>query len=180
DTGLKLELTEKSAKFFAITPTSSVEIPSVTPKGPRAPLLISGVEDLYWLNVDKKNGNIRYGKTYRSASATFLAAKVDIGDNVKTPGPYLWIKSLKYVSITSLAGNTLSIRPDLGMVSICMLPIVRDLPPLIAESADVTLEDLAVGTTTSIANLSLECQRLYANITGPGVKLDDKSFPDFS
>lgn len=49
-----------------------------------------------------------------------------------------------------------------------------------AESVDVTLEDLAVGTTTSIANLSNVCQRLYANIAGPGVKLDDKNFPDFS
>ena len=49
-----------------------------------------------------------------------------------------------------------------------------------AESVAVTLEDLAVATTTSIANLSPECQRLYANITGPGVKLDDKNFPDFS
>lgn len=49
-----------------------------------------------------------------------------------------------------------------------------------AESVDVTLEDLAVATTTSIANLSKECQRLYANVTGPGVKLDDKNFPDFS
>ncbi|KAF8069883.1 RmlC-like cupin domain-containing protein [Lyophyllum atratum] len=174
DTGLKLELTEKSAKFFAITLHSSTEIPSVTPKGPTAPLLVPGVEDLYWLSVDQKNGSLRYGKTYRSASTTFLKATVDVGDKATKPGPFIWVKSLKHVSIVS------DIRPDLGQVSIGSLPIVNDLPPIVAESVEVTLEDLAISTTTSIANLSPECQRLYANVTGPGVKLDDKNFPDFS
>lgn len=65
-------------------------------------------------------------------------------------------------------------------MSVSRLPIVNDLPPVVAESVTVTLQDLAISTSTSVANLSSECQRLYANVTGPGVELDDESFPDFS
>jgi hypothetical protein len=44
----------------------------------------------------------------------------------------------------------------------------------------LSLEDLALNTTTSIANLDPACQRLYANIAGPNIQLNDKDFPDFS
>jgi hypothetical protein len=57
---------------------------------------------------------------------------------------------------------------------------VNDLPPVIAESIKLTLEDLAIGTTTSIANLNPACQRLYTNVNGPGIQLNDENFPDFS
>lgn len=106
ETGLKLELTDTSAKFLAVTSTSSTEIPSKTPKGATAPFLIPGVEDLYWLSVDKKNGTIRHGRTYRSAGTTFLIAeKLDVGEK-KKKGPYIWMKSLKYVSIASVMGGS--------------------------------------------------------------------------
>lgn len=51
---------------------------------------------------------------------------------------------------------------------------------MIAQSVELTLEDLAIGTTTSIANLNPACQRLYTNVTGSGIQLNDKNFPDFS
>ncbi|GLB44970.1 hypothetical protein LshimejAT787_1900480 [Lyophyllum shimeji] len=180
DTGLKLDLGAASANFYTVKQNSEETISSITPKGRKAPLLVPGVEDLYWLSVDKKNGMLRYGKTYRSASLTFLLAKVDVGDEATKPGPFIWIKSLKYIRIDSWTSNMKDIRPELHQVSIGSLPIVNDLPPVVAESVDLTLEDLAIGTTTSIANLSPECQRLYANVTGPAVQLDDKNFPDFS
>jgi len=66
------------------------------------------------------------------------------------------------------------------MIAVSRLPIVRDLPLVVAGSAGFTLEDLAARTVTSVVNLSPKYQRLYANIASPGVRLDDEDFPDFS
>jgi hypothetical protein len=44
----------------------------------------------------------------------------------------------------------------------------------------MSLEDLALNTTTSVANLDPPCRRLYANVSGPNIQLNDKNFPDFS
>ncbi|KAF7969452.1 hypothetical protein HWV62_22333 [Athelia sp. TMB] len=177
---LQLQLTPSTAKFFTIQGATKTEIESTTPKGPQAALPIPGVQDLYWLSLDKKNGFIRYGKTFRSASCTYLKAKVQVMIGEKD-GPFAWIKGLKNVEVGTVSKASSILPPSsLGQISIGSLPVVNDLPPIVAESVAVTLEDLAVATTTSIANLSPECQRLYANVTGPGVKLDDKNFPDFS
>ncbi|KIM79005.1 hypothetical protein PILCRDRAFT_10664 [Piloderma croceum F 1598] len=185
-TTLQLELTDSTAKFFSVTttidtknPIRKEEITATFPKGIDAAKLIPGVDDLFWLSVDKENGVIRYGKTFRTAAVTYLMATVDVGDIVTKPGPFIWIKQLEYVSISSQQTNY-DIRPDIGKVSIGRLPIVDDLPPVITESIALSLEDLALNTTTSIANLDPACQRLYGNIAGPNIQLDDKNFPDFS
>jgi hypothetical protein len=178
ETALQLELTDNTAKFFSITTTTKKEIVASFPKGIDAAKLIPGVDDLFWLSVDQNNGFIRYGKTFRAAAVTYLLAKVVVGDFTK-PGSFIWIKQLEYVSISSQQ-TTHDIRPDLAKVSIGGLPIVNDLPPVIAESVALSLEDLALNTTTSIANLDPPCRRLYANITGPNIQLNDKNFPDFS
>lgn len=60
------------------------------------------------------------------------------------------------------------------------LPVVEKLPPIIVSSSDITLDLLATGSATVPANLSLECQRLYANVAGANILLDTPDFPDFS
>jgi len=57
---------------------------------------------------------------------------------------------------------------------------VEKLPPIIVSSESITLDQLAVGSATVPANLSAECQRLYANVAGAGVTLDTADFPEFS
>lgn len=111
ETNLELELTTTSAKFFAIKGEKKTEIPSTTPKGLKAALLAPGVPDLYWLSVDKKNGFLRYGKTYRSASLTYLKAKIQVGDVATTPGPFIWVKSLKYIWFSASDPGS-SVRPQ--------------------------------------------------------------------
>ena len=95
---LQLQLTPSTAKFFTIQGDTRTEIESTTPKGPQAALPIPGVQDLYWLSLDKKNGFIRYGKTFRSASCTYLKAEVKVMIEDKD-GPFAWIKKLKNVDV---------------------------------------------------------------------------------
>jgi hypothetical protein len=108
ETRLQLELMDSTAKFFSVTTTNDIknpikkeEIKAILPKGIDAAKLIPGVDDLFWLSIDQENGIIRYGKTFMAAAVTYLLATVDVGDIVTKPGPFIWIKQLKYVSISS-------------------------------------------------------------------------------
>lgn len=130
-TTLQLELTDSTAKFFSVTttidtknPIKKEEITATLPKGIDAAKLIPGVDDLFWLSVDQENGIIRYGKTFRAAAVTYLMATVDVGDSVKKPlaGPFIWIKQLKYVSISSQPTNHVSFLIVLLLLDFCYEP----------------------------------------------------------
>lgn len=60
------------------------------------------------------------------------------------------------------------------------LPVVSKKPPIIVPNESITLDQLAAGSVTVPANLSTECQRLYANVAGPNILLNTPDFPDFS
>jgi len=57
---------------------------------------------------------------------------------------------------------------------------VAKLPPIIVPNDSITLDQLAVGSATVPANLTPECQRLYANVAGASITLDTADFPEFS
>jgi hypothetical protein len=95
-------LTEAGGKIFSVCPDGrEQELDTKSPKGIDATKLVPGVEDSYWLSLDKKNGHLRYGKSYKCVSATCLVAKLDIGDEKATPGPHIWVKRLRKFSVVS-------------------------------------------------------------------------------
>ena len=51
-----------------------------------------------------------------------------------------------------------------------------DLPPRVAAGEQITLRDLEANTVTVPQNLTLECQRLYHNVAGPNITLEDDEF----
>lgn len=59
-------------------------------------------------------------------------------------------------------------------------PIYKDLPPIVKDHQDITLEDLDSGSAISIKELSPECQRLYENVAGSSVIINPPDFPDFA
>ncbi|KAJ6535363.1 RmlC-like cupin domain-containing protein [Mycena vulgaris] len=69
--------------------------------------------------------------------------------------------------------------PPLQLVS-QPLPVVQKLPPIILPTASITPDQIALGSATVPANLSAECQCLYANVAGANILLDTPDFPDFS
>ena len=84
-----------------------------------------------------------------------------------------------YITYSNNAEDLFRLQPPPVLVYEPM-PIVEKLPPFIVPSDSITLDQLAVGSVTVPANLSPECQRLYANVAGANIALDTPDFPDFS
>lgn len=59
------------------------------------------------------------------------------------------------------------------------LPLVRDVPPYVVSSEEISLSDLEAGVRTVVGNLPAECQKLYANVAGTRIVLNTPDFPDF-
>ncbi|VDB87461.1 unnamed protein product [Peniophora sp. CBMAI 1063] len=135
----------------------------------------------YWLSVDHKNGILRFGRDYANLTLTLYAAelkkRVDPGVLHWKDDNYEFIDKLTTVTVQQLGGDLQS--PPLQVVY-QPLPVVEKLPPIIVPNERITLDVLAKGCATVPANLSDECQRLYANVAGANIMLDTADFPDFS
>ncbi|KAJ7831327.1 RmlC-like cupin domain-containing protein [Mycena olivaceomarginata] len=135
----------------------------------------------YWISVDHKNGILRFGRDYVNLAFVLYEArlkqKVDPGVWHWIDEKYAFIDHLTTVNVQQRGGN-LTARP-LQLVSL-PLPVVQKPPPVIVPSASITLDQIAMGSATVPANLSAECQVLYANVAGPNIILDTPDFPEFS
>ncbi|KAK6353077.1 hypothetical protein TWF696_005067 [Orbilia brochopaga] len=60
------------------------------------------------------------------------------------------------------------------------LPVTVDLPPLVVTNELVSLRDLDLARVTTWANLPEACQKLYHNIVGKNIVLQDTSEFDFA
>jgi len=109
--------------------------------------------------------------------AASLKKKVDPGVWHWIDDKYAFIEDLTTVNVQQTGGKLTA--PPLQLVS-QPLPIVQKLPPIIVPSESITLDQIALGSATVPANLSAQCQRLYANVAGAKVLLDTPDFPDFS
>ncbi|KAF7302580.1 hypothetical protein HMN09_00892500 [Mycena chlorophos] len=134
----------------------------------------------YWVSVDHKNGVLRFGRDYANLSMAMYEAQLK--ERVP-PGVYHWIDE-KYAFIDQL--TTVTVQQSGGSFTAAPLqlvyqplPVVQKLPPIIVPNDAVTLEQLATGSVTVPANLTPECQRLYANVAGLNIQLDTPDFPDF-
>lgn len=168
-----LQITTDGAQFtdgFKLNSVVAQEVHQL--RGTSSNHLVPGVEDTYWVSLSKggkQPGELRYGRTYRSTTCTLQLAHV---------GEKEWVEKLKYVHVLSLQGD--APKPHIKKIIIDRYPIVYDLPPIIADNNELTLLDIDINSKTSIANLNPVCQRLYANIAGPAIKVNDKTFPDFT
>ncbi|KAJ7482462.1 hypothetical protein FB451DRAFT_1364525 [Mycena latifolia] len=131
----------------------------------------------YWLSIDRKNGILRFGRDYTNLAFVLYEARLK---KKVDPGVWHWIDD-KYTFIDKLTTvNVQQIGGNLTAVVSQPLPIVEKLPPIIVPSDSITLDQLAMSSATVPANLSAECQRLYANVAGANILLDAPDFPDFS
>ncbi|KAJ7776563.1 hypothetical protein DFH07DRAFT_936873 [Mycena maculata] len=145
----------------------------------------------YWLSIDHNNGILLFGRDYANLALALYEARLK---QYVDPGVWHWIDDNTYqrkltilqhafidnvsiVNVQQKGGNLTA--PPLQLVS-QPLPVVQKLPPIIVPSESITLDQLAVGSATVPANLSAECQRLYANVAGANILLDTPDFPEFS
>ncbi|KAI5816253.1 RmlC-like cupin domain-containing protein, partial [Pyronema omphalodes] len=116
----------------------------------------------YWFSIDKENKILRYGKGYETTSLTLL--EVDLKVDGSTPWAD-WMSEVKYLAVAPSKADDV---------------VIDEMSPVVVHNNEVTLEDLETGSVTVVENLPPACQQLYANVTGDGIKLDDKDFPEFS
>ncbi|KAJ3483071.1 hypothetical protein NLI96_g6558 [Meripilus lineatus] len=182
-TMLSLNLRKKSCSLEYSTPDNTTPIEWKKPKSEQASYLQEGtVEETYWLSVDRPNGWIRWGRGYTNVALATgeveLKYKDDTGVMVwKDKGKFEWLDTVQDVRYTLWGPNYDNSN---AKIVVLPLPLVADLPPYIINNSDVTLSDLENNNFTVPQNLTPECQRLYHNVAGANILLDDKSFPYFS
>ena len=139
-----------------------------------------GLETIYWLSLDKENGVLRYGKHFTTKALTLAEVTLKTLDKEGVmqwdDAPrFQWLEKLKTVSVVQEQETTSQDLP----VAIHPLPVTVDLSPFVVSGDYVSLCDLASGLVTVPANLPDACQKLYGNIGGISITLDDKEFPEF-
>ncbi len=117
---------------------------------------------LYWFSLDSTNYRLSYGIGEPRELCTCLST--DLSSSIKS-----WLKNIQYICVESRQNIEIDILP---------LPVTEDPPLLVVERSQITLEFLATKKATVIENLTVECQRLYANIAG--IELNTPDFPCFS
>ncbi|KAF2722171.1 hypothetical protein K431DRAFT_245419 [Polychaeton citri CBS 116435] len=184
DPSLQLSIGREEVLFFAKTQEQSLEqisIPFKYLKTEDACWINSKKPTTYWLSIDTENGILRYGKYYTNKSMTLLEAvlkrKDDTGVYVwEDPKSFDWLERVTTAQVTQDDGTQL----DDDDVKIWPLPVMMDLSPFVVPGDEITLTQLENGTYTVPANLPESCQRLYGNVAGKKILLDDDDFPDFS
>lgn len=175
---IALEVDEKGARFLRRDSDDPDFVLANTDK-PGAGLDVDA-EMSYWLSLDSQNRRLRYGKGYAQAQLTLLQWDYPPGPDPEEIDPrklpYAWTGDLQFVALrydpaATQPGTQYELSPT---------PVVRDLPAVIVSDQAVSLEDLARGNVTVVANLSEGCRVLYANVAGADIQLDTPDFPDFS
>lgn len=151
------------------------------------PLLNPGRNQTLWMSFDKENLILRGGSGYmltalQRVKANFTDPK-DIYEDQKKYEENKKKYLEKYGKLSRYSMDPSSIKGD-GCKIVELIkskyPIYRDLPPIVKDHQEITLEDLDVGNAISIKELSPECQRLYANVAGASIVINPPDFPDFA
>ena len=157
-----------------------VEIPFQYLKPLDADTVDKGVSTKYWLSVDAGRGILRYGKYYTNKAMTLIESRLKT-PNPETgvlewdkPGQYAWLASLHKVEVCKDQSK------DFLTTVIHPLPVMIDLSPFVVSEDKLTLLDIEIGTFTAPTNLPDACQKLFGNVAGQQILLNDENFPNFS
>jgi hypothetical protein len=119
----------------------------------------------YWFSLDSHNKILRYGKGEIRKNTTL--AEYSYQPELMT---YDWAHELRYISIDGNITN----------IDVWRDPVVID-PALIVVNTDKMTMDMAANFIATVpANLTQECQKLYANISGDSFVLNTSDFPNFT
>jgi hypothetical protein len=151
-------------------------------------LLNPGRNQTLWMSFDKENLILRGGSGYMLTALQRVKANfTDPRDIYKDQKKYEENKKKyleKYGKLSIYSMDPSSIKGEDGYKNLELIkskyPIYRDLPPIVKDHQEITLEDLDAGTAISIKELSPECQRLYANVAGASIVINPPDFPDFA
>lgn len=121
----------------------------------------------YWLSLDSNNGRIRYGKGEMLRELMLFEYGWADGDS----------------PLKRFARDLARVRVEGAQVDhlrILDMPVNLSPSPHIIAAAEVTMELIAANSASVIDDLPAACRRLYANVSGPGMNLAPKDFPEFA
>ncbi|KAJ3992274.1 hypothetical protein F5050DRAFT_1579858 [Lentinula boryana] len=183
---LYLDVTPTSCTFSYGYYTSANMIPARPP--PESPYVGAGTgpgmyldvnrQTTYWLSIDCPNGILKYGKGYMSSNLTLLEARLkkldEHGCMVWSEETWSFLEKIKEVRVLQTGGDMRALS-----VTTQTLPLVDAPSPYVLPDYRISMNDLESNNYTVIANLPVECQKLYANVAGPNIVLNTPDFPAF-
>ncbi|KAJ4472344.1 hypothetical protein J3R30DRAFT_1073203 [Lentinula aciculospora] len=187
---LYLDINPTSCTFSYGYYTSATVIPARPP--PESPYIGAGGgvgsgpgmyldvnrQTTYWLSIDCPNGILKYGKGYLSSNLTLLEARLkkvdDHGCMIWPEDTWTFLENLKEVRVLQTGGDMRSLS-----VTTQTLPLVDAPSPYVIPDYRISMNDLESNDYTVVANLPVECQKLYANVAGPNIVLNTPDFPAF-
>jgi hypothetical protein len=130
------------------------------------PSNVSGIVQLhgayYWISMNAQTQQIYVGVGEPRLETVIYQYKMT--------GQKHFLESLQYIEY-EYTTSIFKILKD---------PITRNIPLLIKNTDDITMEDIASSSFMPKANLSLISQKLYDCISGKNFILDNSDFPDFT
>ncbi|MBY0239224.1 MAG: cysteine dioxygenase family protein [Burkholderiaceae bacterium] len=127
-----------------------------------------GVELPYWVSLDSNNQRVRYGKGEMLRDLMLFefswAGKDDCPLNAVS-------KEIRDIAIQGAR---------IDHIKVLEIPVTLTPSPHIIPSSAITMETIAANSASVIDDLPSVCQRLYANVAGPGINLNPPDFPEFA
>ncbi|MGB9988967.1 cysteine dioxygenase [Massilia sp. SM-13] len=122
----------------------------------------------YWVSLDTNNQRIRYGKGEMLRDLMLFeyswAAQSDSPLNA-------FSKDIRDIAIQGARAEHLKVLE---------IPVTLDPSPHIIPASAITMEVIAANSASVVNDLPDVCQRLYANVSGPGINLAPPDFPEFA
>lgn len=122
-------------------------------------------QQTYWFSLDKEYQKLRFGKGY-------MLSKLVVFE-YKFPSSVDWLSKLKYIGVKNIDSTSFEHSSIYWRY-----PVTRDIPAIIVDHNQITLDDLDKNTAAVIEDLSNEC--IYSNVAGQKIQLNTSDFPDFA
>ena len=159
--GLKVQFTETSV-LGSLQPSNE---PLVDPKNTKGLVKQQGAH--YWVSLDSQNQRLYAGIGEARRETVIYSYQFSRDSNWESRKRFL--ETLVSVSIDHL--HVRSLLRD---------PITRNVPLIVKNTEDLTMDLVAAGTYLPKANLSIIAQKLYDCISGKQFVLNTPDFPEFT
>ena len=127
--------------------------------------LVTAPGAYYWFSIDSQNQTLCAG--LGEPRLETLIYKYDFTENTENKA---FLESLRNIVVHKKSLTTLNILRD---------PITSNVPLLVMDTSELTMDDVANSRYMPVANLPTTSQKLYNCIAGPKFTLNTLDFPDF-
>lgn len=166
--GSQVEVAISNASFSLISKTGGTTTTLAQSQDTALLLNQPGVALPYWVSLDTNNQRIRYGKGEMLRELMLFefswAGQVDCPLNG-------FSKDIHDIAVQGA---------HIDAIKVLEIPVTLDPSPHIIASSAITMEIIAANGASVISDLPGVCQRLYANVSGPGINLNPPDFPEFA